>query len=150
MAHRVPASKIGLAEGVSLAVARDADKTFKEQVIRPLQALIEKKINRVLHEETIVLDFKFNELSLTDEDTQSKIDERRLRNKVDLPNEIRARDGLPAYPGGDKPLDLSAKKATDAAADTRGNRQRDAERSAGATDSDGEGRQTQGEGRTAE
>lgn len=150
MAHRVPASKIGLAEGVSLAVARDADKTFKEQVIRPLQALIEKKINRVIHEETIVLDFKFNELSLTDEDTQSKIDERRLRNKVDLPNEIRARDGLPAYPGGDKPLDLSAKKASDAAADTRGNRQRDAERSAGATDSDGEGRQTQGEGRTAE
>jgi capsid portal protein len=35
MAHRVPRTKVGLASGVSLAVARDADKTFKEQVCRP-------------------------------------------------------------------------------------------------------------------
>jgi hypothetical protein len=45
-----------------------------------------------------------NELSLTDEDTQSKIDERDLRWSVVVPNEIRARRGLPGLDGGDEPV----------------------------------------------
>lgn len=147
MAHRVPVSKVGLAEGVSLAVARDADKTFNEQVVRPMQSRLESKINKIIHDDgSNMFDFKFNELSLSDEDTQSKIDERRLKSKVVMPNEIRARDGLPAYEGGDKPLELSAKQATDAAANFAQNRQRDSERSAAASDSAGEARQPKGEG----
>src|SRR5690606_17436203 len=93
MAHRVPISKVGLAEGVSLAVARDADKTFKEQVCRPEQRIVERKLNKIFSEVTNLFDFKLNELTLTDEDTQSKIDERYLRMKVVVPNEIRARWG---------------------------------------------------------
>jgi hypothetical protein len=46
---------------------------------------------------------KFNELTLTDEDTQSKIDERYLRMQVVVPNEIRAKKGWPALDGGDEP-----------------------------------------------
>ena len=150
MAHRVPITKIGIAEGASLAVARDADKTFKEQVCRPMQSRIEKKINRVIHTYTDMFDFKLNELSLTDEDTQSKIDERYVRNKIKVPNEIRARMGDPAYEGGDKPVELTARQAADANTDTRGTRTRDADRSAGATDSAGEGRNAKGDGRTTE
>ena len=93
-----------------------------------------------------MFDFKFNELSLSDEDTQSKIDERYIRNQIKVPNEIRARDGLPALEGGDKPVQLTARQAADASANTRRNRARDAERSAAASDSAGEARKPQGEG----
>jgi capsid portal protein len=37
MAHRVPISKVSTGDGGSLAIARDADKTFKEQVCGPEQ-----------------------------------------------------------------------------------------------------------------
>jgi capsid portal protein len=48
LAHRVPINKIGVPEGVSLANARDADKTFKEQVCRPAQMRLEKRINSII------------------------------------------------------------------------------------------------------
>ncbi len=40
-------NKIGTPEGVNLAVARDADKTFREQVCRPAQMNLEKKLNNL-------------------------------------------------------------------------------------------------------
>lgn len=48
LAHRVPINKIGVPEGVSLANARDADKTFKEQVCRPAQMRLEKELIQLL------------------------------------------------------------------------------------------------------
>lgn len=42
MAHRTPINKIGTPSGINLAAARDADKTFKEQVCRPSQDILEK------------------------------------------------------------------------------------------------------------
>lgn len=153
MAHRVPVNKVGLPEGVSLAVARDADKTFKEQVCGPEQHTLEKKVNKIIKDiqgAQVIFDFSLNELTLTDEDTQSKIDERRIKTGVDLPNEQRVRRGLPAIKGGDKRVDLNAKSNTLASeARAQGNRERDSERSAGATDSAGEGRSAKGDGRSA-
>jgi PBSX family phage portal protein len=146
MAERVPMTKVGLAEGVNLAVARDADKTFKEQVCRPDQRILEKKLSKIFKERTDLLRFKLNELTLTDEDTQSKIDERYLRMQTVVPNEVRARWGKTGLKGGDDIVDLKAQAGAEAAA--KGNRTRDAERSAGATDSAGEGRNPKGEGRT--
>jgi PBSX family phage portal protein len=154
MAHRVPISKVGLAEGVSLAVARDADKTFKDNVCQPEQRVFEKKLNRIVKELTDMLVLKLNEMTLTDENTQSQIDERRIKTGQRAPNELRARDGLPGLPGGDKPLDINAKTAaqpnrsTASTARAEGNRERDSQRSAAATDSQGEGRSAQGEERT--
>lgn len=145
MAHRVPLTKVGMAEGVNLAVARDADKTFKEQVCQPEQKILEKKLNRICKEFTDAFQFKLNEMTLTDADTQSKIDERRIKNQIQVPNEIRARDGLPGLPGGDKPVELKPQQKAEARA--KGNRQRDSERSANASDTDGEARQPKGEGR---
>lgn len=153
MAHRVPVNKIGLPEGVSLAVARDADKTFKEQVCGPEQDTVEKKLNKVFKDiqGDHVFDFKLNELTLTDEATQSQIDERRIKTGQRTPNELRTRDGLPSHKDGDELVDLNAQSKIAQARNemqAQGNRERDAQRSASRTDSAGEGRNPKGEGRT--
>jgi hypothetical protein len=149
MAHGVPISKVSLGEGVSLAAARDADKTFKEQVCRPDQRVLEKKLNKIVKELTDVFVLKLNELSLTDEDTQSKIDERYLRLGTYLPNEVRARQGLPGIKGGDKPVELKPQQAAEQKTQASGNRKRDQERQANSTDSASStnSRNPQGEGR---
>lgn len=148
-AHRTPITKVSVGDGVNLAVARDADKTFKEQVCAPGQKIFEKKLNRPIREITDAYELKLNEMTLTDEDTQSKIDERRIKTGVEIPNEQRARRGLPAIEGGDERFDLNATaKAAQARAEETATRQRDSERSSGATDSAGEGRNPKGEGRT--
>jgi PBSX family phage portal protein len=147
MAHRVPISKVGMPEGVSLASARDADKTFKEQVCRPTQDFVEDKVNMIIKEFTDVFVLRFNELTLTDEDTQSKIDERYLRTQVLMPNDVRSRKGLPPRPGGDGPLVLNAQAQAEQRTQTNGNRRRDQERSANSPDQSGEARNPKGEGR---
>lgn len=160
MAHRVPVGKVTQVEGASLAASRDADKTFKEQVCRPEQKIAEKKINKIFREFTDIFEFKLTELTLTDEDTISKIDERYLRWGVILPNEIRARWGKTGIKDGDKAVGMMQQteanneakaqqaQAKEQTAQANQSRTRDANRSAGATDSAGEGRATQGEGRT--
>jgi len=149
IAHRVPINKIGVPEGVSLANARDADKTFKEQVCRPSQIILEKKINRIFEEKTDALILKFNELTLTDEDTQSQIDERYLRMQVITPNEVRIRKGMIPLDGGDEVVDLQA-QAAEVKAQALQSRTRDRERSAKAPDGQGEARNPKGEGRQVE
>jgi PBSX family phage portal protein len=135
MAHGVPISKVNLGEGISLAAARDADKTFKEQVCRPEQRILEKKLNKMVKEITDVFTLKLNELSLTDEDTQSKIDERYLRLGTYVPNEVRARQGLPGIKGGDKQIEMSPQVKAEQATQASGNRLRDQQRTANSTDS---------------
>lgn len=144
MVHRVPISKVSTAEGASLAIARDADKTFKEQVCGPEQSIAEKKLNRMVKEFTDAFEIDLNEMTLTDADTQSKIDERDIKNQIKTPNEIRADRGLPGLKGGDKVVEMKPQQAADATA----NRQRDATRSANATDSAGAARNPKGDGRT--
>jgi len=148
MSHRVPLTKVGIMDGVGLAAARDSDKNFKEQVTRPEQARLEKRLNRIIAEFTDIFVVKLNELTLTDEDTQSKIDERGIRNQWLTPNEIRARQGLAPLKGGDKVVDLKPQQAAEARAQQGQTRTRDQERTNNQTDSAGEGRNTQGSGRT--
>jgi len=147
MSHRVPMSKIGSAEGISLAAAKDADKTFKEQVTRPAQDVLQKKIQGIISEKTDLFKLVFNELTLTDEDTQSKIDERYLRMQVLLPNEVRTRLNLPPIPSGNEPVKLNAQQAADQTAQGTGNRQRDQQRQSNAGDGETGQRNPQGEGR---
>lgn len=150
MAHRTPLTKVGLAEGVSLAVARDSDKTFKETVTRPEQQRLEKKLNRVVSEMTDIFRLKLNELTLTDESTQSKIDEIYLRWGVYVPNDVRTRMGLAPLADGDKvvaPSVLASERASAQNTDASGNRTRDQRREQNSPDSDGEARNPQGEGR---
>ena len=146
LAHRVPINKIGLPEGASLANARDADKTFKEQVCRPAQDRLEKKLNYLIAEKTDVVELKFNELSLTDEETQSRIDEIYLRMKVVVPNEIRIRKGMVPIEGGDEPVELKPQQVADQQAKSTVNRARDRARANNAPDKSGEGRNAKGDG----
>ena len=150
MAHRTPINKIGTPEGINLAAARDADKTFKEHVCRPAQDILEKKLNKIIKEMTDALEIKFNELALTDEDTQSKIDERYLRMKVIVPNEIRIRKGMVPLEGGDEPVELKPQAQAEIRSQANSSRSRDQERSANSPDVSGEGRNAQGDGRQVE
>jgi PBSX family phage portal protein len=147
LAHRVPISKIGLPEGVNLSSARDSDKMFKEQVCRPAQDILEKKLNRIIAEKTDVLLIKFNELTLTDEDTQSKIDERYLRMQVITPNEVRIRKGMVPIENGDAVIQLKPQQAAEQTAQAMNSRQRTQQRDANSPDISGEARNPKGEGR---
>ena len=148
LSHRVPINKIGVPEGVSLASARDADKMFKEQVCRPAQDILEKKLNRIIAEKTDILILKFNELTLTDEDTQSKIDERYLRMQVITPNEVRIRKGMVPISGGDAVVQLKPQQAAEQTAQATNSRRRTQERDNNSPDISGEARNPKGEGRT--
>jgi len=146
IAHRVPISKIGMPQGVSLANAKDADKTFKEQVCRPRQEELEVKINKIISEFTNDFVLRFNELALTDEETQSRIDDRYLKDQVILPNEVRARKGLPPISSGDSVLVLNPKQASDSMSDSSGSKTRDQNRTINAPDKMGTARNAKGEG----
>jgi PBSX family phage portal protein len=104
VAHRVPAPKIGVYDNANLAVSRDADKTFKVQVIGPDQRMIEKKINRIVKEFSDMKSFKFAEIDIIDDDIRSRIWDRYLRTEVVTPNEVRAKLGLNPLEAGDHPL----------------------------------------------
>jgi len=146
IAHGVPISKIGSPQGVSLANAKDMDKTFKEQFCRPAQEMLEQRINLFIREFTDAFELRFDELTLTDEQTQSKIDEVYLRNQVIVPNEVRLRRGLSPRPGGDNPVELGSKQDAEQKTQASGNRERDQQRRANASDTEGD-RNPKGEGR---
>lgn len=149
IAHGVPASRVGGEATQNIAASLAADRAFKEQVVRPMQRSLEKQINKIVAEATDVLEFRFNELSLTDENTQSQIDERYLRMQVYVPNEVRERQGMPSRIGGEQPVKLSAQQAADQRGEANANRQRDQQRTANATDGPNTdtGRNPKGEGR---
>jgi len=147
LSHRVPVSKLGMPANVSLANAKDADKTFKEQVCRPRQEELEFKINLIIKEFTDAFRLQFNELALTDEETQSRIDDRYLKDQVITPNEVRARRGMAPLSGGDEVLIINPKVAQDAASDASGNKTRSQDRTLNAPDKMGTGRAPKGEGR---
>jgi len=148
-AHQVPLSKIGMGDG-SLAGTLASDRTFKEQVARPGQRQIEKRVNHIVAEATDMLKIKFNELTLTDENAQSQIDEKYLRNQVLTPNEVRERLGLPARDGGDEVIELNPRQAADAENEREGSDSRAQDRTNNASDSDAtvRGRNPKGEGRS--
>jgi|TARA_R110000824_G_scaffold205924_3_gene390879 PBSX family phage portal protein len=104
VANRVPAPKVGVYDNANLAVARDADKTFKVQVVGPDQKVIEKRINYIVKEFTDLVDFRFEQIDLIDEDVQSKIRDRYLRTEVFTPNEVRSMLGLPDREAGEDEL----------------------------------------------
>ena len=152
VAHQVPLSKIGGSDSAAIAAALSQDRTFKEQVARPAQRNLEKMLNKIVREETDILELKFNELTLTDEIAQSQILERYVKTQVMTPNEARNVLGLPQRPDGDDPFVMSPRQLTDARANLAGNRQREAERTNNNSDSPStiSGRNAQGEGPSSE
>lgn len=152
MAHQTPISKVGGGAGMSIASALASDRTFKEQVARPAQRSLEKLINKIVKEKTDMFNFKLNEFTLTDENTQSQIDERYLKTQVVVPNEVRQRMGLPMRDGGQQPVELTPQQRAEARTQISGNRERDTQRNNNATDSTATdtGRNPGGEGRVTQ
>lgn len=153
MAHRIPSTRAGVFSGksTSLAASKDADKVFKESYSRPEQAIFEKKMRRVFREITDVVEFKLNELSLVDEDTQSQIDDRNIKNGSLVPDEARSKRGLPARPDGkgNEPMVMTAQQEADQKANALKTRERDTQRANNKSDSANatSGRNAKGEGR---
>lgn len=158
--HRISRSYLGISEGQGLSSSRDADKIFKDSVTGPQQTIFEKKFNRVVSELSDRFVFKLAEYSLTDEKTQSEIDERYLRMGVFVPDEVRSHLGYNRRPdgNGDDPMDartlaiLGAKEQASKQTyeqTNQGNRARDSERSSHNPDSahSSTGRNAKGEGR---
>ena len=152
IAHQVPISKLGGSESGGTAAAIAQDRTFKEQVSRPAQKHLEKVVNKIIKEKTDILEFKFNELTLTDEIAQSQILERLVKTQIMMPNEARDVLDLPQRSDGDEPFVMSPRQATDARANTAGNRARDTERTNNQSDGVAtvSGRNPQGEGRASQ
>lgn len=150
MAHRVPITKISVSDGASLAVAKGADKTFKEEVCVPEQQVFNKKFNKIIRELTDAFEFKLNEMTLSDESEQSQIDDRDRKAGIKTANEIRVQRGLPTISGGDELFDLNGKQTgqNSTLTEETANRQRDTTRAANATDSRGAARAPKGEGRS--
>jgi PBSX family phage portal protein len=152
IAHQVPLSKIGGGDSTSIANALAQDRTFKEQVSRPAQTNLEKMINKIVKEKTDIIEFKFEELTLTDEIAQSQILERYVRNQIMVPNEAREMLGLPQRSDGDDPFVMSPRQATDARANSSQTRSRDIDRANSQSDGPAtlDGRNPQGEGSSTE
>lgn len=162
MAHGVPHSKVLTSDNAgTLAAAKDFDKTFKEQRCRPEQRMFNYYINLLVAEYTDIFELRLKELTLTDEDTQSQIDEREIKVDITTPNEVRAKRGLPEIVDGDKTYsqkqaelaeaskqDPTAQPRAEAKAQATSSRARDTARANGATDSAGKARNAKGDGRT--
>lgn len=147
MAHQVPLSKLGSGDASS-AGAMSQDRTFRDQVSKPLQEYVAKAINKIVKEKTDVVQLVFNEVNLTDEIAQSQIHERYAKIQALTPNEIREDLGKPQREGGDTPIELSARQQADARSNIADNRERDTERSNNQSDGPGavSGRNPKGEG----
>jgi capsid portal protein len=148
VAHQVPLSKLGGSDSAAIAAALAQDRTFKEQVARPAQRNLEKMINKIVREKTDVVDFKFNELTLTDEIAQSQILERYIKTQIMVPNEAREVLGLPQRDGGNEPFQPKPQDAANDSAD----RARDGERLNNQSDGSAtvSGRNPKGEGRASQ
>ena len=139
-----------------------AERGFKESVCRPIQTVVQKKLNKIVQEITDLFQFRLKEFALTDEDRKSQIHERYLRWGVILPDEVRNELSMQPRPDGKgmEPLDqatLAEIGATEAANQNKAeqktqayaNRARDQERSSSSTDSatSTQTRNSKGEGR---
>ena len=146
--HLVPLNRIGGSNEGGVATSLASDRMFKEQVVVPTQAIFEHAINRMMKEQTDIVYFDLNELTLTDELAQSQIHERYLRNKAVRVNEVRAKLGLPADPEGDVFFEPTPKVTAEQNAQAGGTRERDKQRVANNSDSSTtvSGRNAKGEG----
>jgi PBSX family phage portal protein len=148
MAHQVPLSKLGGVDSGSIAAAMTQDRTFRDQVAKPLQEYVDKAINKIIKEKTDIIKLSFNQASLIDEIAQSQIHERYVKNQIMVPNEVREEIGFPQRDGGDQPLELNPRQAADAKGNMDGNKTRDSERTNSQSDGPAaiSGRNPKGEG----
>lgn len=155
MSHRVPLPQVGYTSNISLGASKDSARMFKEQVCRPWQDIFEKRLKPLFRERTDAFDFHLTELTLTDEETASRVHERYLRWEVVTPNEIREWLGKKGRAGGDSTVGVlaqaEARKDNGEKQQANQSRRRDSDRSGGPdADQSDRSRNPKGEGRSTE
>lgn len=109
VAHQVPLTKLGGTDGATSAVAIAQDRTFRDQVCRPLQKKIENALEKLILEFTDIVVLKFKERNLVDEVQQAQMHQTYVSSGVMLKNEVRDKIGLPIIEGiDDEPVDAKA------------------------------------------
>ena len=109
VAHQVPLTKLGGTDGATSAVAIAQDRTFRDQVCRPLQKKIENALEKLILEFTDIVVLKFKERNLVDEVQQAHMHQTYVSSGVMLKNEVRDKIGLPIIEGiDDEPVDAKA------------------------------------------
>ena len=124
VAHQVPLSKLGSTDSSAVASAISQDRTFRDQVCRPLQQYVERSVAQIVSEQTDMIEIKFNEMNIVDEVQQSTIHKTYFDIGAMLPNEIRDDIGRPAIEGLDEKADKE-KEAQDARDNARVQQQSD-------------------------
>ena len=101
----VPKEKLGITEDSNRSVSREADNTFRQEAIAPLQTIVEEEVNNGLILEMFGWDdivFVHNEVSTRDSLEMMKLLGESERMGVLSINEIRDRQfGLPPIEGGE-------------------------------------------------
>lgn len=102
----VPAQKLGITEDSNRSESKEADNTFRQETIQPLQGVVEEELNNRLILEMFGWDdivFAHNEVSTRDSLDMMKLLGEAERMGVLSINEIRDRQfGLPKVEGGDQ------------------------------------------------
>jgi phage portal protein BeeE len=99
----VPPSKLGIVEATNLGGGTQdgQDKTFKGKVdgrCKFIEAAWDKVLGRSGFDEV----FRYGTIDLTDRKVEAEADRIKIESRVLNPNEVRIRDGLAPYDGGDE------------------------------------------------
>ena len=119
LAHQVPLSKLGSADAGTVASSIAQDRTFRDQVCRPLQRYVEKAIAPIIAEKTNMLELRFVETNIVDEVQQATIHQMYKEMGAILPSEIREEKGLPAIEGIDEKAEEKDRPASVVARDAQ-------------------------------
>lgn len=102
-AFNLTPAELGFTEDVNKATSATQADIARRKGIRPLLNLLEEKLTRDIIHELGYMDvkFRFTVRDLTEEEVESEINERNLRNGLTTINEIRIRKGEEPVPWGE-------------------------------------------------
>ena len=120
-AFNVPSHRVGDNDGVSYSSAEQANAVFVQSTLAGWAARLEQEVNRKLLKrgDDVTTRISFDDLLRGDMSTRFSAYAVAVTNGILTPNEIRAREGLPAVEGGESirlPLNTSTPTAAASAA----------------------------------
>jgi HK97 family phage portal protein len=115
-AFNVPSHRVGDNDGVSYSSSEQANAVFVQSTLAGWAARLEQEVNRKLLKrgDDVVTRISFDDLTRGDMGTRFSAYAVAVTNGILTPNEIRAREGLPAVAGGESirlPLNTSTPTA---------------------------------------
>ena len=104
--HHVPPYRVGVAMEGALGgnVAKEMDRIYLDSVINPRQGTFDWIFTELIIKQGFEIEgwlFRFDDINIADNDKDSQIYDRYIKNGVMSPNEVRKEVGLEPYEGGD-------------------------------------------------